>query len=224
MLTGGRSVMLSRFFLFDLFSELQKDSKFFDKLKMEIVKERNHDIKIYELMENLLNFDPKKRPNTFEVLKEIREMFKFVRNFILTKNTKIELIDIISTGELKQMNDKLDEKLLIYILNFLEVSDLYNVMRTSKKYNKICQNETLWKMICENELGEMTKINLKVLNKKQVVKEENESWKKYMIRYYDFQGRAMVILSNKFNFLGSSKETNVGENHSLGDYAKQSKF
>jgi hypothetical protein len=80
--------MLSRFLLFDLFSELQKDSKFFDKLKMEIVKERNHDIKIYELMENLLNFDPKKRPNTFEVLKEIREMFKLVRNFILTKEHK----------------------------------------------------------------------------------------------------------------------------------------
>ena len=70
MLTGGKSVMLS--------SELQKDSKFFDLIENEIVNERNHDLNLFNLMKNLLNFDPKKRPSTFEVLKIIRDLIKKV--------------------------------------------------------------------------------------------------------------------------------------------------
>eukprot|EP01080_Neovahlkampfia_damariscottae_P002627 gene2627-3824_t len=126
---------------------------------------------------NLLNFDPKKRPTTFEILKENRILIK--------KHFQIEKIKIIS-GELKELNN-LNDKLLIYLFNFLQVSDLYNVMR---------------------ELGIMTKKNLKIFNI-----EKEEEWKKYKIKYYDFQGRVMII--RKKQTLENFEEAAINDENKL---------
>lgn len=172
MLTGGRSMMLT--------TEIQKDKNIFEKLENEIVSERGYDKEIFQLFQKLVNYEPQKRPTP-------RETMKIVKLLI-----KKQITQVINTKDALKSFHKLDKGCAIYIFSFLECIDVYNVMRVSKSHYYLCQEEELWRRICENELGEMTEINDLKLLKKKPKKEENESWKKYMLRYVDFQGRTLT--------------------------------
>lgn len=130
-------------------------SEFFDNLRVKICEQYGYRVALFDFMKRLLSYNPKDRPSAFECITILQQMLYDSHTPALDDAhnqhsfySSSPLISLVSFESMIQ-----SESIKVHILSFLGLSSLYNIMRANRQWYQLCQNQTLWRSICERTLG-----------------------------------------------------------------------
>jgi serine/threonine protein kinase len=126
---------------------------YFTTLETIICEHHGYSRSIFNLMKQLLSFNPNDRPSALECISIMREM---LFEDAVTDRTHVHsfssIAPIISLD--KFHSHTISDTVYKRILSFLDLKSLYNLLQANRKWYHICQEEDVWKYLCERVLGQ----------------------------------------------------------------------